>query len=291
MKLFLLLIMGISLEARSAVYDNDNRQEVFSAPQSIQNLAKSVLGRFPLDSLTTKGENYEVSSVTLSEKHRSNCSSVKFSEQRIGPNCTGFLVGKNIAITAGHCIKDDFDCSQFYWGFDFLYKKANDQSFLKLAKNNVYRCQKILARKYEHNEGNDYTIFQLDRNVTDRLPLELDFTDKNLQETPIFTLGHPSGLPMKYTNSGIVHTNFEKVFYSNLDTFGGNSGGPVFDENSLKVIGIVSMGNADYVWNSGNSCKIIKVCKNGDKCTPSISSKISQLKNDYELAIKNLSLN
>jgi V8-like Glu-specific endopeptidase len=265
-----------------AIYGEDNRNHLYSAPALIQNLARSVPGQFTKDVLVNRGGVYAVESGTLGKRH---CSNVRFAEEFLGPRCTGFLVAPNVVATAGHCVKDQADCSNFYWAFDFKLKGPGDSSYKRIPAENVYTCIKVLAQKLEYFEGSDYALIQLDRDVTGRDPLLLDFTSETPVGTSLFVLGYPSGTPLKYTDAGTISKNLEKVYHSNLDTFGGNSGSPVFDANTAKVTGIVSIGNGDWVWNEGNTCKVAKICKEGDNCIQSISSKVNLMKEDFEKAI------
>ncbi|MGZ3744934.1 MAG: trypsin-like serine peptidase, partial [Pseudobdellovibrionaceae bacterium] len=267
-----------------AIYGDDNRNDIYTAPASIQTLGRSVPGQFSKDVLVNRGGSYVVESTTLGKRH---CSSVRFSEEVLGPRCTGFLIAPNVVATAGHCIKDASDCDNYYWAFDYKLKSSGDTTYTRVAAENVYTCKKILAQKLEFHDGIDFALIQLDREVQGRDPLPLDFTSDTPVGTPLFVLGYPSSTPLKYTNAGNISQNFEKVYYSNLDTFSGNSGSPVFDANTAKVTGIVSEGNADWVWNDGNTCKVAKVCQDGSNCVPSITSKINLLKDEFEKAMKN----
>ncbi len=94
-------------------------------------------------------------------------------------------------------------------------------------------------------------------------------------------LGHPNGLPLKVADSASVLRNDEpRSFDTDLDAFQGNSGSPVFDAASRKVIGIVSHGHADNV--REGSCKVPRVCKPGDGCYLDTASGTWNMKADLE---------
>jgi V8-like Glu-specific endopeptidase len=268
-----------------SVYGSDNRSDVYSASLSIQNLARSVPAQFSKEIFVNKGGVYTLQSVSLARRHKSNCPNVKFSEQIVGPKCTGFLVAPNVLMTAGHCLKTAEDCSEFLWAFDYKLKAAGDLSYIKIPATSVYSCKKVLAQKYEYYEGMDYALIQLDRNVSDRPVLELDFHSQYVIGSPLFVLGYPSGLPLKLSDSGIITKELPKVYYTTLDTFHGNSGSPTFDAQTLKVNGIVSMGNGDYVWNSSNTCKEVKITKDGDTYAASVSFQLKLMKDVFDQAI------
>ncbi|MGZ3788391.1 MAG: trypsin-like serine peptidase [Bacteriovorax sp.] len=273
---FTLIAQSNAFTVDKAIYGADNRNEVSSAPPVVQSISSAVMGHFSADLLADRGNTYEVQSTTLGKKH---CSSVRFANEYTGPRCTGFLVAPNIVVTAGHCMNQPGDCENYVWAFDYKLNSANDQSYTKLPKSKVYKCNKLLAYKFEYFSGADYSIVELDRNVTDREPVQVDFEPDYSIGTPLYVLGHPSGLPMKYTDSATLNKNLDKVFESNLDVFGGNSGSPVFNANTNKVIGVVSQGHADWV---GGSCKVEKVCTESDNCNPSVSSKTINMKEDFD---------
>ena len=72
-------------------------------------------------------------------------------------------------------------------------------------------------------------------------------------------MGHPSGLPLKFANGAQVKdTSNASYFVANLDTYGGNSGSPVFNEDDGTVEGILVRGDTDFVRDNG--CFISNVC-------------------------------
>ena len=58
-------------------------------------------------------------------------------------------------------------------------------------------------------------------------------------------MGHPSGLPLKVTAGATVRSHKRDFYVANLDSFEGNSGSPVFNEN-YEVAGILVRGEVDF---------------------------------------------
>jgi V8-like Glu-specific endopeptidase len=82
-------------------------------------------------------------------------------------------------------------------------------------------------------------------------------------------MGHPSGLPMKYADGAKVFGNFDNYFSTNLDTFGGNSGSPVFNAKTNEVVGILVRGDIDYIEGEfeGRTCMRVNTCDaNRENC-------------------------
>ncbi|OQB98875.1 MAG: hypothetical protein BWX80_03903 [Candidatus Hydrogenedentes bacterium ADurb.Bin101] len=65
-------------------------------------------------------------------------------------------------------------------------------------------------------------------------------------------IGHPSGLPKKIafgSETRVRKNDAQGFFYANLDSYGGNSGSPVFNAEDGFVEGILVRGNTDFVLN------------------------------------------
>lgn len=265
-----------------AVYGEDNRTEPFSVGAKELELSKSIAGRISIDHLVQNGGNFKVTRKTLGEE---KCSKNRFAEQTLGPTCSGFLVRPNILVTAGHCMTKPENCTQNVWVFDYLLKNAGDKSYQIVSPQKIYKCKQVLARRYNDFGNIDYAIVELDRAVTDRNFLEMDFSPNSpSMETPTFAVGHPSGLPLKVTLAGrVLKNDHPYAFDTDLDIFQGNSGSPVFDQNTGKVIGITSHGHEDYTRDKNNpSCKTPKICMPEDNCYPSTASRVLNLENEFK---------
>ena len=113
-------------------------------------------------------------------------------------------------------------------------------------KSEVYRGVEIVARKYTKS-GTDYALVRLDRPVEGHKPLVLASEDADKHDT-VYVMGHPSGLPIKYAGGAHVLSSwgFNPYFKANLDTYGGNSGSPVFNADH-EVVGILVRGDTDFI--------------------------------------------
>ncbi len=83
-------------------------------------------------------------------------------------------------------------------------------------------------------------------------------------------IGHPVGLPTKFAGEAVVRSNQQSAFFvANLDTYGGNSGSPVFNSDTHEVEGILVRGETDFVPQGG--CNVSLVCPTsgcrGEDCT------------------------
>lgn len=246
------------------IYGEDNRVDVFeSTNASFIELSKSTAAMINGSNLKTllRGE-VEISGTTL--QGRGVCAKERFSKQISAANCSGFLVGPNKLVTAGHCIKTEADCKSYKWVFDYKVDHA-DQGAVTVAKSSVYGCKKIISRSLDNMSKDDYAFIELDRKVEDRQPLKFRTSGKVAKGANLVVIGHPTGLPTKIADGAKVRSLQGKFFTANLDTYGGNSGSAVFNVDTEEVEGILVRGETDYVYNSTLGCQVSNVCSN-DGC-------------------------
>ena len=254
-----LLMTTSSFAKNKVVYGIDNRVEVYQSESAFfVDLAKSTAAMVSSSSIT-EGEGDQVVLTGSSLESRGICSNARFSQQITAASCSGFLVAPKLLVTAGHCITSERDCMEQKWVFDYKQREEESVEFT-VSSSNVYSCSRIIERALDRGSRDDFALIELDREVTDRTPLE--FRKEGLVEdnAPLVVIGHPSGLPTKIADGANVRDNMDPVYFSaNLDTFGGNSGSAVFNSETGVVEGILVRGETDYVYTS-RGCRVPKVC-------------------------------
>ena len=151
----------------------------------------------PMD---TNGERFEFPRITY-QQNSNVCLDVNFADQYTLPRCTGFLVGPDLLLTAGHCLRTERDCrTRFKWAFEL----TEDLEYIK--GEDIYGCDEILEQEYIENENLvlDYTLIRLDREVTNREPLRVRESGFPALHTPLVMIGHPSHLPLKIADQALV---------------------------------------------------------------------------------------
>lgn len=255
---------AVALKAE-VIYGNDDRHEFFEEPNLALKLAAdstaALLMRSSLEprsggpGFRIKGENYG-SSYGL-------CNTEKFHEQDTVAFCSGFLVTPTTLLTAGHCITNALDCSEVAFVFGFRYDEPN-KAPREAASENVFYCKSIVHRERDPR-GADFAVIELDRPVSNRLPLAVRTQGTIEVGEAIAVAGHPVGLPLKIAGGASVRTSSETgYFVANLDTFGGNSGSAVFNLRTMQVEGILVRGETDFEATNDGCVKSV-VCAN-DKC-------------------------
>ena len=219
-----------------AIYGLDDRRDLYqvSNPQWLKNARaiaalvpkrklKKVFGRPDLYRLKTK-------------KAGDTCSLQRFNDQEQIAKCSGFLVAKDILVTAAHCVRTRLGCigSRWVFGYDISEQGKN---YTKIRKKDVYKCVEVIESRLRRFSSLDYAVVRLDRVVKDREPLKIRTTGKVRLGEKLYLGGFPSGLPLKMAGGARVRSNKnENYFLANLDSFEGNSGGPVFAIEGRKLV-------------------------------------------------------
>lgn len=269
--------------AQSVIYGSDDIREVNDVPQG--RLAKSIAIAVPNLFIEPNADG-TLKMVDVIPMEGYLCQDERFTNQVSIGNCTAFLVSDRHLVTAGHCliptgeVNDEYHpfCEAFSWYFDFRQPKAGATHINRVPADRVYKCKRVVravnvdqiidenGMKYT---GADYAIIELDRPVApDLKPLKIAKTPAKVGDT-VFTIGYPLGLPAKFSGmSRVVRNDLKKEYFeSYLDTFSGNSGGPVLNSR-YEVVGILVGGHSVDFASDAKECKRLNRCDNtGKNCT------------------------
>ncbi len=242
------------------VYGPDRRLDIYEVPDSeIRAMANSTMAMFSKEDLKKSGSIFKILSDPLGEYYEL-CPEERFFHQPAASYCSAALIAPTIVLTAGHCINRE-DCGDTRFVLDFQYNTPN-RNLAYTEASKVFSCKKIIHSKADYNL--DFALIQLDRPVTDRRPLRLAARNIEVGES-IFMLGHPSGLPLKYSGPGLAHEQGPDFFYAYLDSFGGNSGSSVFSMRTREIVGVLARGVEDYYYDRRRKCYKVYDCK-ANKC-------------------------
>ena len=183
--------------------------------------------------------------------------SVKFRDEPVAGKGTAFLVGDKLVLTAGHCVwnfgrwdadKSEVNLTKIRAVFGFHMQNSNHLA--PIDKAMVCKIAKIVAgnRVQDGRTGADWALVELKKHPAGLIPLRIDFINKIEHPLKIYMLGHPIGLPLKYVEGAVAKPTDDpnNSFEAEIDAFGGNSGSPVFNSTTNKVIGILVRGNEDF---------------------------------------------
>jgi len=259
--------------SEKVIYGVDGRSEVYSANRKWKVLAESTAALIALDRLeydSSKGvyRIAENAQTTMGE-NLNLCQDVRFREQVHISTCSGFLVEKDILLTAGHCatgeMADICSSGKYAWVFGYQATQFSNTRNIEVSKENVVLCKKVL--KATMNRTIDFAAIKLEKKLNKR-PLKINKSKKISERSSLVVIGTPWGLPTKVTRGGRIMRNKDKYFFTAaLDTFQGNSGSAVFNENSGEVEGILVRGKTDALMDEREYCRRVNHCdNNGNNC-------------------------
>jgi hypothetical protein len=239
----------------NVIYGEDNRIDVYAETDADRlNWAASTLGLVSASELFDNGNGtFSLLTDSFTYLGRTPCDGEPFANQPTAPYCSGFLAGEDVIVTAGHCMDNGrLATTRYVFGFQMLNA---DDAVTVVNEDQVYSGIEILGRRYDNDF--DYTVVKLDRPVTapGAMPLPIRRTGTVPVGTLVGVIGHPTGLPLKIAfgaNTVVKSNGQEAYFMANLDTYGGNSGSPVFNASNGVVEGVLVRGERDY--NTVGSC-------------------------------------
>lgn len=247
--------------APQVIYGADDRQEVYQLGAGRAKLAASTVA------LVTGDPDLAGKPITLPlqpdlQTQYKLCDGQRFVKQPVPAFCSGALVAPDIILTAGHCVKVagsnegvPLNKMLFVFGFDML---NTTQVRIGFAGKDVYAAKSLIKRVQSNTA--DYALIRLDRKVTGRPALKIAPNEPLAIGKGIFVIGHPSGLPTKLAAGAAISQVKATTFLSNLDTFAGNSGSPIFGGQSGAIIGVLDEGQKDYV--KKGQCNVVNTLPN-----------------------------
>jgi V8-like Glu-specific endopeptidase len=242
----------------NVIYGTDDRKDLYQVTNPFYlKLADSTVALFETNMMSqTNASVLSIDAPTLIQT-QNVCSTEPFATQPAASFCSGSLIGPHLMLTAGHCIATQDQCNTAL----FVFGDDVDQPGVfpyQVQASETYQCKSILYR--EQNEtGADFGIIEIDRDVPNHTPLTLaNHANPIANGTKLLCIGHPSGLPTKIDDGGIVRDGTPNGFFvATTDSFGGNSGSPVINQATGQIEGVLVRGANDYVRNG--DCNVSNV--------------------------------
>ncbi|MCA9428268.1 MAG: trypsin-like peptidase domain-containing protein, partial [Candidatus Omnitrophica bacterium] len=233
------------------IYGDDDRTDLYEVTdQNLLRIAESTVMLVPMSKITNNGDGtYTLASDTFNDYiqgqfGRPLCPSEPFANQPNPGDCSGFLVGPDLVVTAGHCIGSENECSSYAFVFGFQMIDANTPKLI-IPQEDVYTCGQLVGHVL--TDTTDWTIVRLDRAVANRKPLDIRRDGEISVGADLVMIGNPEGLPTKVAGGASVRSNNSDndFFVANLDSFEGNSGAVVVNAQTLTVEGALVRGDMD----------------------------------------------
>jgi V8-like Glu-specific endopeptidase len=248
-------------EQQKLVYGTDDRKDLFEIINpKIKANAATVVSLVKTSDLIDSGDGTFRLDTQVFQDEYDLCSSERFAQQPVAAFCSGVLVGADLVATAGHCLEHkEADLPGMRFVFGFCMKNATTAQVV-IPKADVYTGVAVVGHKLTQ-AGTDWSVVRLDRPVTNRTPAKIRRLGKLDDQQRVHVIGHPCGLPLKIAAGARVRDNASGAFFvANLDTYGGNSGSPVFSSATYEVEGLLVRGDTDFV--KVHQCNVSVVCPN-----------------------------
>lgn len=226
--------------------------------------------------------SWKLNDKTVQERYRT-CDQFRLSDQVSAAFCSAVLVSSNVILTAAHCLSEDAEQScgstSVVFGFDQKIEAGPSKTLLK---SQVYNCRRIIEISQHQRSQVDYALVELDRAVEGVSPITMPTLIQPMTlGQDIYTVGYPIGTSKKIAKGRVREfAQANQNPKAALDIYYGNSGGPIFDEKTNELVGVVMNGEEDFI-ETADQCQMPKRCTDsgcaGEMLTP--LSKISKQMN------------
>ena len=246
-----------SKSSEKAIFGDNSMQDYYQVSSNLKKMADSTIAFVKKDSLVYDSQT---KTYKIAKEMKVSMNYVDDKEDFVNQNilsfCSGAYVGKSYILSAGHCVDPDPESSLYfknvYIVFGWRYE-ADNTPVLTFSDDQVYTIKEVKIRKFPSdissmddllNKYEDYSLSVLDRDPVNKKPLIIDKNPSIKVGDKAFTIGYPLGMAVKIDKpqDSEVKLVGKNTFETNIDAFGGNSGGPVFNSETKKIIGILVTG-------------------------------------------------
>ena len=253
-------LAGVLFERQKVIYGTDDRKDIFEITDAaLLEDADCVVALFAKGDVRDNGDGTSTLQTQQFGAANDLCRSEPFRTQPVGAFCSGFLVAPDVVVTAGHCVDPPSTPAVTDIRFVFGFRMASaTEPPAAIPNGEIYSGRELLGKQLTQ-AGLDWAVVKLDRQVTGHRPAPVRRRRRVGQGAAVHVIGHPVGLPAKLAGGAIVRDNTPNPFFvANLDTYGGNSGSPVFNSRTHRVEGILVRGERDFV--ASGDCTVSFVC-------------------------------
>lgn len=170
---------------------------------------------------------------------------------------TGFLIGEDRLLSCRHGfysagITENPSDFVAVFGYRMKENKRTKKAQTTFEDYEVFSIKSVLCESPKKDSRQDWLVAKLERSVDTNQyrPIPIPQKPKELKRvenlevgTHLYMLGHPLGLPLKFTPDGQIGEKTSNQYYKvNLDAFKGNSGSPVFEIETQTLVGIFVSG-------------------------------------------------
>lgn len=183
---------------------------------------------------------------------------------------TGFVVDDHTIATAAHCVYDKdrnftYKCGYKIISINFFDSSGNRKTSITDAVE-VHIPTNYMSKPEVKYDPYDYALIKVDEDLSDYAMFNLGIMNDNFisKHTSVSVTGFPGSVNGQsannkmYTGTGFICQSDDNELYYDVDTSGGNSGGPIYVTSTFQgqsyytVIGIHAYGiSEDKPYNGG----------------------------------------
>lgn len=181
------------------------------------------------------------------------CPFEKYAEMNTLGNCSAFLIGQDLLVTAGHCHPfDKKGCNEVAWVFGHKNEKAAGNRW-EISNDNIFYCEEVIDFKYDNTQ--DLALIRLNKKVQNATPFNLPLDEPVAENDPVALVGYPLGGPLTFTLAGKVHSISDTHLVNKIDSFKVNSGSALVNLRTGNVEGVLSNGGRALLINQLDGCR------------------------------------
>lgn len=181
-----------------------------------------------------------------------------------------FLISARRIATAGHCVATDI-ARTFVLGF--AYDRSPNSVDQRNAPLTIDISQRFLVRRriasnYNFSRADDWAVLELEREVPRDIAKPLTLRARHpAQGRAVRLIGHPLGMPLKFSDGSVVGWRHDDtVIASDIYSFGGFSGAPIFDRDGGYVVALMSQYVVPVLFSEArDDCQVYSRLPAGDE--------------------------
>ena len=190
---------------------------------------------------------------------------------------TGFFVAEDVIATAAHVIEDSLESLstdiRFVRNLSILKDEQVTDAGIIINEEDIFKpiSETLSQSCYDFSETkSDWAVMKVISKTGEKSPVTTILEEEVVEEgQELYCLGHGLGLPTKVSCIGkVIKIDPSKdCFDTDLTIFSGNSGSPVFDAKTHRVVGVLARGTKEMV-KIGNTILFQKSFKpeEGEEC-------------------------
>ena len=152
--------------------------------------------------------------------------------------CTGFVIDKDIVMTASHCIHFDIK--------DIVFPDHDDFYVVKMIVNESFQIKRMhISEGIPESDFAFLIVARIDQKSISDVTGIMDFTTDFQLGDHVRTIGFPTLFSGMTSISGKITQVSDQILKTSNIASCGNSGGPLLNHEN-KVISVVSCGNLYY---------------------------------------------